>query len=339
MVNKAYTNSLKTKKPYDIVHRLKLKDGTIKFVNEKCQTFFDKNGQPLSSVGTVQDITELKVAEDELLRSEKRFKALFEDLGDAVFVTKIGGENKGRILEVNSAAIKQTGYTRNELLNMNIINDIFISGSGEISTDEWEDKLNKGETVTTTEKKRRKDGTEFWTEVIVTSIDFKGERASLSINRDITERKKAEEKLKKSEEKYYGMIQNMMEGFYSAQLDGKLVEYNPEFVRIMSLDPNKDHTGIKLPDFWQNPKDRKSYVEELMKNGFIKNYRVNAKKIDGEKIVVQINSLLVKDKDGKPLRIEGTFMDITERRRAEEEIRKLNEELEKRVQERTKELR
>ena len=144
------------------------------------------------------DITERKNAEQELQQSEERFKRLFEGLGDSVYVAKIGGKNKGRILEVNPAAVRQMGYTRTELLQMNIIRDVYVSGSGIINTDDWDEKLLKGETVTTTEKKRRKDGTEYWTEVIVTPFEFKGEKASLSINHDITIRKKAEEGLIKA---------------------------------------------------------------------------------------------------------------------------------------------
>ncbi len=67
-VNKAYTESLKTKKPYDIVHRLLMKDGRIKYVHERCETYFDQMSKPLRSVGTVQDITEQKLKEDELIR-------------------------------------------------------------------------------------------------------------------------------------------------------------------------------------------------------------------------------------------------------------------------------
>lgn len=338
LVNKSYTESLKNKTRYDITHRIVLPDGEIRFVREQCKTNFDKYDDPISSLGTIQDITELKFAEEELLRSEKRFKRLFEELGDAVYVTKIGGENKGQILEANKAAVKQSGYTRNELLKLNIISDIFISGSGEYTTAEWEEKLNSGKSVTTVEKKKRKDGSEFWTEVRVTSIDFKGERASLSINHDITERKEAEDKLKKSEEKYHGMIQNLMEGFYSVNMDGILLDYNPEFKRIVGLDPNKDYKGIKLQDFWQNPEERVQYIEDFVKNGFVKNFIVNAKKTDGKKMICQVNSLLVRDKEGNPLRMEGTFLEITDRIKSEEKIRKLNDELEDKVKKRTMEL-
>ncbi|MBI4746669.1 MAG: DUF3365 domain-containing protein, partial [Deltaproteobacteria bacterium] len=66
-VDFAYTNSVKTKTPYAIDHRLLFPDGRIKYVHEKCETFYDKDGKPLRSVGTVQDITDRKLA-DEALR-------------------------------------------------------------------------------------------------------------------------------------------------------------------------------------------------------------------------------------------------------------------------------
>lgn len=68
MVNKAYTDSLTSRQPYNIIHRLLMKDGRIKYVNERCETFYDAVGKPLRSVGTVQDITEQKRREAELSR-------------------------------------------------------------------------------------------------------------------------------------------------------------------------------------------------------------------------------------------------------------------------------
>ena len=68
MVNGTYTESLNARKPYNIVHRLLMEDGRIKYVNEHCETFYDADGKPLRSVGTVQDITEQKLREDELSR-------------------------------------------------------------------------------------------------------------------------------------------------------------------------------------------------------------------------------------------------------------------------------
>ena len=75
-VNKAYTDSLKNRTGYDIVHRLLLQNGGIKFVHEKCRTEYDEDGNPLRSLGTVQDITERRLAEEELRRYRDHLEEL-----------------------------------------------------------------------------------------------------------------------------------------------------------------------------------------------------------------------------------------------------------------------
>lgn len=69
IVDKAYTDSVKNNTPYDIVHRLLMKAGSIKYVNERCETFYDDNGNPIRSIGTVQDVTERVRAEAALRRA------------------------------------------------------------------------------------------------------------------------------------------------------------------------------------------------------------------------------------------------------------------------------
>jgi PAS domain S-box-containing protein len=75
-VNQAYTDSLTTRRPYEIVHRLQMADGRIKYVRETCESFFDDSGKPLRSVGTVQDITELHKAELELREHREHLEEL-----------------------------------------------------------------------------------------------------------------------------------------------------------------------------------------------------------------------------------------------------------------------
>ena len=72
MVDRAYTDSLKNRTPYEIVHRLLLNDEQIKYVQERCETIYDNNNKPLRSVGTVQDINDRKLAEEALSESENR---------------------------------------------------------------------------------------------------------------------------------------------------------------------------------------------------------------------------------------------------------------------------
>ena len=168
------------------------KDGQEKWVWERGCGIYSDQGQLQFLEGFITDITDKKQAEQSQHESDLRFQQLFKELGDAVFVTQIAGDN-GNILEANLAAEKQTGYTRQELLNKNIIRDIGVGSSSEIGIESWTKQLLNGEKVNLTEKKRKKDGTEYWTEVVVTPIVYKGEKASLSINHDITERKRAEQ--------------------------------------------------------------------------------------------------------------------------------------------------
>lgn len=79
MVNQAYTESVRNKNPYNIVHRLLLRDGNVKYVNEKCETFYSDDGKPIRSLGTMQDITERKRAEEELAKHREHLEELVKE--------------------------------------------------------------------------------------------------------------------------------------------------------------------------------------------------------------------------------------------------------------------
>lgn len=79
LVNQSYADSVKNRTPYDIVHRLRMKDGSVKFVNEKCLTDYDEAGKPLRSLGTVLDITVRKLAEEELQQHREHLEELVRE--------------------------------------------------------------------------------------------------------------------------------------------------------------------------------------------------------------------------------------------------------------------
>ena len=140
------------------------------------------------------------------------------------------------------------------------------------------------------------------------------------LEQDNIKHKRVEKKLQESESKYRYIINNFNEGFYSVTLDGMVQDHNIEFMRILGLDLNMDAKGLELIGFWVNPEKREFYIDELLKNGFIKDYEINAKKSNGEIIVIQTNSRLIRDKHETPLRIEGSFLDVTDRINAEKAL-------------------
>lgn len=119
IVDKAFTDSVKNKTGYDIVHRLLLPDGTIKFVNEKCQTIYDENGNPLRSIGTVQDITKQKQTEysfSGIIGRNAKMRELFETIREITEVNipvLVEGES-GTGKELVARAIHNEGPRANK---------------------------------------------------------------------------------------------------------------------------------------------------------------------------------------------------------------------------------
>ncbi|MCP4408316.1 MAG: PAS domain S-box protein, partial [Gammaproteobacteria bacterium] len=110
-VHKAYRDSIKDKIPYDTVHRLRLKNGSIKYVHERCETFYDGDGKPLRSVGTVQDITDRRQDQEQL----RLAASVFESTMEGVTIT----DANTHIIAVNRAFTEITGYTEEEVLGKN----------------------------------------------------------------------------------------------------------------------------------------------------------------------------------------------------------------------------
>ncbi|MFZ4520328.1 MAG: PAS domain-containing sensor histidine kinase [Bacteroidales bacterium] len=142
---------------------------------------------------------------------------------------------------------------------------------------------------------------------------------------DITERKKAEDGLRESEQKFREIILNLDEGFYSTTPEGILLEHNQGFNRILDFDETVDLRGQFLPNFWLFPDKRQAYLEILRAAGSVSNYPIEIRTTTGKHISIIASAHLVKNKDGQPLRIEGVFLDITERIASEEKVLKIGQ--------------
>ncbi len=116
MVNQAYTNSLTNRMPYEVTHRLRMNDGRIKWVRERCKSDFDTNGKPIRSVGTVQDITEQKIAELALRQSNRVLDTIVENIPVMIFMKRASDL---RFELFNRAGEKLLGYSRNDLIGKN----------------------------------------------------------------------------------------------------------------------------------------------------------------------------------------------------------------------------
>jgi diguanylate cyclase (GGDEF)-like protein/PAS domain S-box-containing protein len=111
MVNRAYTESLQNRLPYEITHRLMFADGRIKYVYETCETLFDEQGKPFLSRGTVQDVSEQHQAEETI----NLYANVFRYSAEAILIS----DSENRIVATNPALTALTGYTQAELVGRN----------------------------------------------------------------------------------------------------------------------------------------------------------------------------------------------------------------------------
>ena len=306
---------------FPIIHKV---TGEKRWMHQSNSWITDQADVLTALQGRVTDVTDRVDAVSALQESEERFKRLFEDLGDAVFVTQTGGSASGRILEVNSAAVKQTGYTREELLSMNIATDLAVTDSADISFDEWDNRLAEGERVISVEKKRRKDGTEYWTEVLVTPIDFEGRQCGLSINHDITVRKRAEQALRVSEQKFRELTDLLPQIIYEADLKGNLTFANKQAYTVLGYSEDDLEGGHNVLHTLI-PEDRDRAWENMLtilKGRPVENPEFTLTTRDGSTFPALIYSSPIMKND-KAVGMRGIIVDITQRKQLEQEMIRL----------------
>ncbi|TFG16837.1 MAG: PAS domain-containing sensor histidine kinase [Promethearchaeota archaeon] len=274
-----------------------------------------KDGKIYGLLGIGKNITERKKAEQNLLESEEKFKTIYKEGPIPVYIWRfIDGEFI--LIDYNNAAANFTensvsnhlGYKATEIhkVRKDILNDLYQCFSQKTHIH----RQMKYEFKSIDKKK-----------FLSVNYSYVSPDIVLVHTEDITERLEAIEKLKDSEIKYRKMINNLDVGFYQVTLDGIMLNHNPAHNKILEYDINESLIGKKVTDFWQYPKLREAYVKDIMHNGFAKNYICQSLTKDGKKVVVQLNSHLIRDKEGNPIGIEGTFIDITEKFELEKKLK------------------
>ena len=152
---------------------------------------FNDNGQLNGSVHVAHDITERKKLEKELKESEEKFREVFNNANDAMFLHKLEGEKPGKFLEVNDVACQSLGYSRNEMQKMDPTDINTPKSNSQIPI--VMNNLLKDDKTTFEAVQITKDGELFPVEINTHIFVIRGEKYILSISRDLREHKKAED--------------------------------------------------------------------------------------------------------------------------------------------------
>lgn len=228
----------------------------------------------ISKMAMIQDMTERKTEELALQESQERFRRLIDQAADAIFVHDFDG----RFLDVNQQGCTSLGYTRDELLSMSV-------------TDVDPDAVPRGDSArfwpnlpaTFEARHKRKDGTTFPVEIRLGAIEFGESKVVLAMARDLTDRKKAEEALRESQERLELALEGAELGMWDWNIQtGKLV-FNRRWAEMLGYSPDEIRPHI---DSWEesiHPEDAERVKESLSRHiagetpSYLMEYRIATK--------------------------------------------------------------
>ncbi len=314
------TPAMKRRLEFSALHR----DGH-EFPIEFAVALTHVGGQPVLSA-FVRDITERKRAEEALRASEARFRAAYHNASVGMSICDL----TGRWQEVNQALCEILGYSKQELLTKDFQS---LTHPEDLSANlDRIRQLLTGAAVHQVFEKRyaRKDGSTVWALVGLSVIRNHDDVPShlLAMVQDITERKQAEETLRRSEERYHTLAQTSPVGIFRTDREGSYLYVNTRWCEIAGLSHEK---GLKHG--WTDaihPEDRQHVTDEwhralTLQEMFSSEYRFQ--RVDGMTTWVLCQAVTEKNFHGTTIGYVGTITDITERKRAEQTLRRSERDL------------
>jgi PAS domain S-box-containing protein len=332
-VAQAVAEAIAEKKELRIEFAVVWPDGSVHDMATRAKAFYDSTGKPVRMIGVTQDVTERKRADE----ASRRLAAIVQFSDDAIISKNLSGI----IQSWNKGAERLFGYTAEEAIGQPIMNLI-------IPTDRAEEEQQIIERIRRAEPtdhyqtiRRRKDGT--FIDVSITVSPVRNESGTIvgasKIARDITDMKQTQAALE-NQARMLGEQAQMLDlaNVMARELDGRIFLWNTGMEKMYGWSRTEtigriSHELLKT----RFPRPLEEIKAALMTQGAWEGEVVHIRK-DGKPVTVASQWVLHKDDKGEPLAIIEVNTDITERKAAEQQVMRMNAELEQRVRERTAEL-
>ena len=270
----------------------------------------------------LRDITESKRMERRIQEATQQFEKIAEMGDDGILVF----DQAFKIIFANQMASEITGIPKEDLIGRN-----FFSVIGKEDKQFLEGTVTRGvgmgeklctEMSILTSQGRVKDA-----EVCIGLAESDtGEVKTYAYIRDITERKKFERDIKDSEEKLRNLFERVRHGLFISSKEGKFLDCNQALLDMLGYPTKEEFLKIDIvEDLYVNSDDRKVFQERIEREGHVNDMEVEFKKKNGDKITVLLTSHPIKDEKGVVVGYQGINLDISERKRIENQLREANE--------------
>jgi hypothetical protein len=324
-VDATYRTSVELQTPYDIDHRILLKDGSVKYVNERCETYYDVSGNPTRSIGMVMDITDSKRTEE----SMRQASDIFNNMQIGLYVYELDNpedDHSLRMVTANPASGVLSGVIPDNLIGK-YIDEIFPGLREAGIPKRFADVVRTGK-AGEFEDIYYADERNLQSAYTVKAFPLPNNRVGVTFD-NITERKLTEIALRENQERYLKLISTVPDLIVLTDLNGTITFVNDNSFPSLGQHPVEALIGQNMLSFIMDEdqplalKNTKLMFERKLGP---KEYKL--KTIDGSFIHSEVNGDILFDAYNKPTGMVYVIRDITERKRAEEELIKARDKAE-----------
>ena len=294
-------------------------DGEERIIDFSISPFMDETGAVRQFICEGRDVTEMRRARDAVAESERRFRTIFENAPYSIAINRL---SDGAYLDVNNAFLEKNRLSMEEALKLTSRDFAAMSSEDEA---EIQRRIREAGGVHNIEAGiRQRDGSVNHIIYSAVPITVGGELCALSMTVDVTDKKRAEEALRASEEKYRAIFNNAPIGIFRTTFQGRFVEANPTLARMLGYSSRDDLLNSVhdiARDLYPNAAMRRRLLDAVLASPSGASLEIEFKRKTGEPFHAIIHASLQLTPEGEPAFLDGTIEDISERKRAEEALR------------------
>jgi len=290
---------------FEISYRITRPDGAVRWIAARGKGVFSGVGsdrKPERLIGTVQDITDRKAAEEALRDSEEKFRTAFHSNPEAMSITTLA---EGVYLDVNDAFLRVTGFTREDVM-----------GHKSLHVRSWVEKEDRERLVQILKSKgrvesmetsfRKKNGEIFFVHLSAKLIEIGKLQCVLATSQDVTEERRLVEELRRSEEQHRSLIDRAPYGICRISAQGRFLLVNPALARMLGYENASELLELDLAtQVYENPAERARIISTLTQDmSKVPPIETRWKRKDGRTITVRLAGTPIRDGQGRLLHSE-----------------------------------